>query len=285
MQNLRRITFVICCVLLVIQQGATAELVSISTWNLEWFPGHKPTSTQSERATHMTAAKDALSDSQTDILCLQEVRDWESVAELVSVLPGFEPHVVSRFQEFGGISIQQTAVASKWSAEASWAEAFRAHRATSKPPRGFSLAVFRRADVVLLVYSVHFKSNLGGIEKAIAKREEAALQLLSHVFAMEKLYSARARVVTVIGGDFNTDATDPRFAGERTVGLLRQFGFRWAWDGVPLDERVTVPSEGRYPDASFDGFFVRGAEIVSSEVIPADGVSDHLQVKLVINTP
>ena len=222
MQNLWRITFVICCVLLVIQQGATAEDVSISTWNLEWVPGHKQTSTQSERATHMIAAKDALSDSQTDILCLQEVRDWESVAELVSVLPGFEPHVVSRFQEFGGISIQQTAVASKWSAEASWAEAFRAHRATSKPPRGFSLAVFRRADVVLLVYSVHFKSNLGGIEKAIAKREEAALQLLLHVFAMEKLYSARARVVTVIGGDFNTDATDPRFAEERTFGLLRQ---------------------------------------------------------------
>ena len=163
----------------------------------------------------------------------------------------------------------------------------RGHRAFQpRSERGNnSLAVFRRADVVLLVYSVHFKSNLGGIEKAIAKREEAALQLLAHVFAMEKLYSARARVVTVIGGDFNTDATDPRFAGKRTFGLLRQFGFRWAWDGVPLDERVTVPSEGRYPDASFDGFFVRGAEIVSSEVIPADGVSDHLQVKLVTNTP
>ena len=42
MQNLRRITFVICCALLVIQQGATAELVSISTWNLEWFPGRFP---------------------------------------------------------------------------------------------------------------------------------------------------------------------------------------------------------------------------------------------------
>jgi hypothetical protein len=161
MQNLRRITCVICCVLLVLQQGATAGLVSISTWNLEWFPGHKPTSTQSERATHMTAAKNALSDSQTDILCLQEVRDWESVAELVSALSGFEPHVVSRFQEFGGISIQQTAVASKWSAEASWAEAFRAHRATSKPPRGFSLAVFQGITVFVghsaVVLSMNFR--------------------------------------------------------------------------------------------------------------------------------
>jgi endonuclease/exonuclease/phosphatase family metal-dependent hydrolase len=244
MQNLRRITFVICCVLLVIQQGATAKHVSILTWNLEWFPGHKATSTQSERATHMTAAKDALSDSQTDILCLQEVRDWESVAELVSVLPSFQPHVVSRFREFGGISIQQTAVASRWLAEASWAEAFKSSKST--PPRGFSLAVFRRNDIVLLVYSVHLKSNLGGIEKAIVKPEEGARQLLTHVTEMEKLYSTEARIVTVIAGDYNTDSTDPRFATERTFELLQEYGFHWAWEAVPLNERVTVPSGGRW---------------------------------------
>ena len=216
MQNLRRI-IIVCCVLL-FQQGARAEHVSISTWNLEWFPGHKQTSTQANEP-RTWRAKDALSNSQVDILCLQEVRDWESVAELVSALSEFEPHVVSRFQEFGGISIQQTAVASKWSAEASWAEAFRAHRATRSPLGGFRSLYSGVASVVLLVYSVHFKSNLGGIEKAIAKREEAALQLLSHVFAMEKLYSARAKSSPSSAGDFNTDATDPRFAGERTVGL------------------------------------------------------------------
>ena len=238
------------------------------------------------RAAHMASAQDALSSSQVDILCLQEVRDWESVRELVTALPAFSPHVVSRFQEVGGLGIQQTAIASRWNAEASWAEGFRTRRALARPPRGFSLAVFRRASVVLLVYSVHFKSNLGGIAKAILKREEAALQLLAHVSAMEKLYSAQgAKIVTVIAGDFNTDASNARFAAERTTAFLTTESFRWNWDNVALDERVTVPSAGRYPDASFDGFFVRGAEIVSSEVIPADGVSDHLQVKLVINTP
>jgi endonuclease/exonuclease/phosphatase family metal-dependent hydrolase len=274
MQNLRRLIIVVC--ILLFQQGASAELVTISTWNLEWFPGRKPTSTQAMRAAHMASAQDALSSSQVDILCLQEVRDWESVRELVTALPGFSPHVVSRFQEVGGLGIQQTAIASRWNAEASWAEGFRTRRALARPPRGFSLAVFRRANVVLLVYSVHFKSNLGGIAQAILKREEAALQLLAHVSAMEKLYSAQgAKIVTVIAGDFNTDPTDPRFASEQTFALLRKTGFLWAWENIPLSERVTIPAKGRYPDASFDGFLVRGARVLSCEPIAVRDVSDH----------
>jgi endonuclease/exonuclease/phosphatase family metal-dependent hydrolase len=281
MQSLRRLIVAICA-LLAIQQGATAELVTIVTWNLEWFPGHKPASTQAERAAHMTAAKNALRDNQADILCLQEVRDWDNVNELVSEFPEFLPCVVSRFQEFGSLSIQQTAVASHWQAEASWAEAFKASR--PKPPRGFSLAVFRRAGVVLLVYSVHLKSNLGGIEKAIAKREAAMRQLLAHVTEMEAIYSKDTKVAIAIAGDFNTDSTDSRFTGEHTFELLHQNGFAWGWKNVPLAKRVTVPSEGRYPDACFDGFFVRGAEIISSEIILDDcGVSDHLSVKLTID--
>ena len=43
----------------------------------------------------MSAAKDALLDLHADILCFQEVRDWDSMAELVSVLAGFHPLVVS----------------------------------------------------------------------------------------------------------------------------------------------------------------------------------------------
>jgi hypothetical protein len=47
------------------------------------------------------AAKDVLLDLHADILCLQEVRDWDSVAEPVSILPGLQPLVVSRFREMG----------------------------------------------------------------------------------------------------------------------------------------------------------------------------------------
>ncbi len=46
----------------------------------------------------MRAAKDALIDIRPDILCLQEVRDWDSVEELVSMLPGFQDLRSERFR-------------------------------------------------------------------------------------------------------------------------------------------------------------------------------------------
>ena len=114
MQDLRRLT------LALLLQSVRAEIVSIVTWNLEWFPGGKPNSSQAERLVHMSAAKDALIDIRPDILCLQEVRDWDSVAELVSILPKLQTLVVSRFREMGSsdpLSIQQLAIASSQPAE------------------------------------------------------------------------------------------------------------------------------------------------------------------------
>jgi endonuclease/exonuclease/phosphatase family metal-dependent hydrolase len=127
---------------------------------------------------------------------------------------------------------------------------------------------------MLLVYSVHFKSNRGELPDDIAKREEAARQLLAHAAEMERLYSKGTKVVTVIAGDFNTDPTDPRFAAETTFSLLRE-KFAWAWENIPLAERVTLPGKGGYPDASFDAFLLRGARVLSCRVVPVQEVSDH----------
>ena len=128
-----------------------------------------------------------------------------------------------------------------------------------------------------LVYSVHLKSNRGEAPTNIAKREEAARQLLAHVAEMESAYSGSGKIVTTLAGDFNTDPTDARFASEETFSLLRE-KFAWTWDFVPLSERVTNPAKGRYPDACFDGFLVRGAAKPSCKPMPIHGVSDHLPV-------
>ena len=115
----------------------------------------------------------------------------------------------------------------------------------------------------------------------IAKREEAARQLLAHVAEMESAYSGSGKIVTIIAGDFNTDPTDARFASEETFALLKE-KFVWAWENVPLSERVTNPAKGRYPDACFDGFLVRGATKLSCKPIPIQGVSDHFPVVLTV---
>ena len=128
---------------------------------------------------------------------------------------------------------------------------------------------------------MHFKSNRGEATTNIAKREEAARQLLTHVAEMESVYSGSAKVVTIIAGDFNTDPTDARFASEETFALLKG-KFVWSWKKVQLSERVTNPAKGRYPDACFDGFLVRGATKLSCKPIPIQGVSDHFPVVLTV---
>jgi endonuclease/exonuclease/phosphatase family metal-dependent hydrolase len=282
MQGLRRLMIAILCALVAVLQDARGEVVTIATWNLEWFPGNKPNSSQAERLVHMSGAKDALIDIRADILCLQEVRDWDSVAELVSILPNFQTLIVSRFREMGSsgpLSIQQTAIASNRPAESAWSESFKPSPAT--PPRGFSFAAIRHGKTLLLIYSVHLKSNRGEAATNIAKREEAARQLLTHVAEMERVYSQNAKIVTVIAGDFNTDPTDARFASEETFALLKE-QFVWSWEKVPLSERVTNPAKGRYPDACFDGFLLRGAARLSCKPSPIRGVSDHFPVVLTV---
>jgi hypothetical protein len=98
-QDLRRLTLVVCLLLALSRALLSAETITIATWNLNWLTGGKPTSSEAERLVHMSAAKDALLDLDPDILCLQEVRDWDSVAELISILPDLQPLVVSRFRE------------------------------------------------------------------------------------------------------------------------------------------------------------------------------------------
>ena len=284
---MRSVKTILLGILLVVWQDAFGEVVTVATWNAQWFPGGKPNSSQAERVIHMSAAKDALLDIPADVLCLQEVRDWESVAELVSVLPNFQAQVVSRFREMrsGPLSIQQTAIAANRPADGAWSESFKPSPAT--PPRGFSFAAIHHDGVWLLIYSVHLKSNLGEAATNIAKREDAARQLLAHAAAMEQAYAGSGKVVTVIAGDFNTDPTNARASAqnlddpEETFTLLRE-KFVWSWEEVSFAERVTCPAKGRYPDACFDGFLVRGAQILSCKPLPIQGVSDHFPVLLTI---
>jgi endonuclease/exonuclease/phosphatase family metal-dependent hydrolase len=269
--------------LLLLAQVSLAEQVTIITWNLKWFPGGGKTSTPAERIVHMSAAKDALMGVSPDVICAQEIRNWEAFAELATIRPDLVPNVVSAYRDSpqgGAISIQQIGIASRMPAVGAWSEAFRV--APESPPRGFSFVALQLQDGRhLLVYSVHLKSNLGDLTENIARREEAAEQLVAHAAKMEEAY--RPVAAAVICGDFNTDPTGGQFAEEKTFNILESAGFIWPWRNTPLAERITLPSSGRFPDACFDGFVVKGdMRVVSCEVLPIDGVSDHKPVKLVL---
>jgi endonuclease/exonuclease/phosphatase (EEP) superfamily protein YafD len=151
------------------------------------------------------------------------------------------------------------------------------------PPRGFSFAAYELAPrQLLLVYALHLKSNRGEIHEDIRIREESMQQLLTHMKAMNNVYSKLGALHWVVGGDFNTASDEPRFASEKTIASLRGEGFRWSWESVPFNSRITVPADLRYPAASFDQIFYRGATLLKSWVADTSPQSsDHRAVNAV----
>ena len=75
-----------------------------------------------------------------------------------------------------------------------------------------------------------------------------------HAAEMERLYSKVEKVVTILA--VTSTSTRPIRGLHRSRPLRLREKFGWAWERVPLSERVTLPANGRYPDAGFDGFLV-----------------------------
>jgi hypothetical protein len=148
-----------------------------------------------------------------------------------------------------GASRAQTVRCTTWNlqAQAAWPEPWKSMNGVD-PPRGFAFAWFKIGSQDIGVYSVHLKSNLithGNREaetaKNIQKREVAIAQLLTHV--REAIGTTIPSIKgIVIGGDFNTNHDQAMFAAERTLDSLLDAGFQNGFDGLPLTQRVTHPS-------------------------------------------
>jgi hypothetical protein len=79
----------------VVVGSAVAELpqptrIRITTWNLEWFPnGSAGEATPEKQAQRIQAAADVLKKLNSDILLLQEVRDYDACNRLAEAIqPG-----------------------------------------------------------------------------------------------------------------------------------------------------------------------------------------------------
>ena len=255
------------------------------TWNLQWFPGKKPSATSEQSLSHMHEVQAVLKRLSPDVLCLQELRSEADVLELILPTPGLQLQVISNFERPFGNS-QQLAIVSNLPGIAVFAEPFVAHGPVD-PPRGFACAAIDAGDgLMILAYTLHLKSNLGDLDKNIAKREESIQQLITHVQETEPKLRAQGweDVLLVVAGDMNTDPTDQdRFGTERTFDLLGELGLESEMMDMPLTDRVTVSAEGRYPDACFDWVLVRpveGVQVRMEVLMPGDEISDHRPVLL-----
>ena len=257
--------------------------VRIAAWNLQWFPGKTPNGgAAEERGNHISAVISELKAIDADILLLQEIRDPAGLQVIISAMPEYSLDVVSDFS--GNLEV---AILSRAPAKATegFMQAFEEGE-EAKPPRGFAYATVMLTDeAVLAVYSVHLKSNSGGIEETTPKREESARQLIAHCNGLKERFENEGKAFyAVIGGDFNSDPTSEKWAEDGTLSIVQDAGFKWAGQGVAREELISWLTDGRYPDAVFDHMMVmapEGYEFSQSSTHKTDrSVSDHRAVIL-----
>ena len=258
-----------------------AAAIRAAFWNIRWFPGGRPNAYKGEQVRQIRSVHADMKRINADVIGLEEVRDWDGAALAVQPLAGFKVDVCSTFPpREGQTETQQVAITSRLQPMSAWAEEWKAGGAIT-PPRGFAFAAYEVGPrQLLLVYALHLKSNRGELVENIAIREESMRQLLAHMKDMEAAYGKLGTITWVVGGDFNTAPDDERFAKERTTADLRANGFRWSWEGMPLEQRVTLPPDARFPAACFDHIFYKGAKLKSASVVEtSDDSSDHRAVR------
>ena len=269
------------------QTAPAGHSITAAFWNIAWFPGKRPNAYPAEQTRQTKAVHEDITRLNADVIGLEEMRDFDSAALAVQPLPGFKVDVCSNFPpREGQDDAQQVAIASRLQPMSAWAENWKAGAAIT-PPRGFAFAAYEIAPKkMLLVYALHLKSNRGELVENVAIREESMRQLLAHMKDMERAYAKLGSIAWVIGGDFNTAPDDPRFAKEKTLANLTSSGFKWSWDGMPLEQRVTLPPDARFPAACFDHIYYRGATLRKAEAIETDDkASDHRAVRAVFDVP
>ncbi len=275
------------------QVSQPSDGLDVITWNIEWFPGGHPKAGETAKKAQMAEAQAVLKQLRPDIFLFQEVRSEKAAHQLCSAVPGLDVSVVSRFpQRDPSWPEQNVGIASTLEPLAAYFREWK--RGDPTPPRGFAFAAFELPERILLVYSVHLKSNGGdrsGRRRSnIAKREESTRQLLAHIDDTRRQYEKQQDkpVGVIIGGDWNTSLDDGRFKKEQTIRRLRTQGFHWAYQDVPEHERWSLPSRpgSKHPPATFDHFLVWGLGEPSARVVKVRGaVSDHLPVRMRLPEP
>lgn len=272
-----------------------AKDISITTWNLHWFPSgnSKGIASPTEESERIHSAAEVLKKLDSDIVVLQEVRDYAACEALAKKIGDkYQVLVCSAFKSgFGGVpGLQQVAILSKYPAQSCWSEDWK-NFGRVDPPRGFVFAHIKIDNRDIAVYGVHFKSNLvmrGDRFKEgqlnLLKRELAAEQVIAHSSQIGRVLGVNFDA-TIVAGDFNTNRDQIEFASERTLQLFYDNGFRSSFENISVNERVTHPSKGKYPDATFDYIFIKEqVKKLYKPTIAKSDVSDHLPVSVIVRS-
>lgn len=71
------------------QPAASPATITATFWNVQWFPGRRPNASRAEENRQVRAVHADLAQFNSDLIALEEVRDFEHAALAVKSLHGF----------------------------------------------------------------------------------------------------------------------------------------------------------------------------------------------------
>ena len=258
-----------------------AELTCV-TWNMEWFPsGKKDLRLPEVEPGRITTAAGMLGKISPHILFIEEIRDQEACEALARAMDDHtRVAVCSAFTDDAHVpTFQQCAILVRTDGRTPAVQVvssgFERWKRKGKlvPSRGYAYAVLSVGQVTLSCYCVHLKANRSntfkGQQQDIYNREVAIEQLLVAI-------KERPADNVIIAGDFNSNLDDDAWVSEASLRRLDENGYSHCFKGVPLNERVTIPAKGGYPDVTFDYLFFKGLRLKApGRVMTGAPISDH----------
>src|SRR6185295_4051084 len=122
------------------QPSPSPAPITVTFWNVQWFPGRRPNASRAEENRQIRAVHGDLAKIESDLIVLEEVRDADHAAMAVKDLKGFKVDVCSNFPpREGQKEAQQVAITSRLEPFGAWAELWRPE-VSIMPPRGFAFA-------------------------------------------------------------------------------------------------------------------------------------------------
>ena len=258
-----------------------AEPLRVTTWNLNFSPQAPASEPDEKRLANIASVLNSL---KADVILLQEVPDRRTCERLAALLKPsrYQTATCSAFTDLSGHDLPQVAVLTRKPVAAAWTEPWKPEGLIA-PPGGLAFAAIRHDTGLVIVYSVQLKNNAtsGDFERDtqinILKRELSAAQLLQHARSIEARLTSLAAAI-IIAGSLNTNPEESQFVSENTLRLLEQAGFKSAFDGAPLENRVTRRGTGQYAAATVDYVFAKRANFLVNPNILASQLSGHLPV-------
>src|SRR5436309_797124 len=176
-------------------EAAPPHSFTVTFWNIQWFPGRRPNATHGEEQRQVAEVHREIGHFPSDVIAMEEVRDWNAAAVAVEPLHGFHVDVCSTFPpREGQTDTQQVAITSRLWPISAWSELWKPGAAIT-PPRGFVFAACERPSRNQRHAEVAVTGGRCSVIASSRRRQSVALHQSRNFPGFRIPFGSRARLI------------------------------------------------------------------------------------------